>query len=348
MPPKVNRTVLLAARPVGEPVASDFRIAESPMPVPGAGEVLVRNVYMSVDPYMRGRMVDRKSYAPPFQVGQPLDGRAIGQVAASNHPSFAVGAYVASMLGWREYFVSSGEGLSVVDPAGAPLPAFLGALGMPGFTAWYGLREIGRPRPGETLVVSGAAGAVGLLASQMGKILGCRVVGTAGTDDKCRFLRDECGLDAAINYRTAGDPHAALAKACPAGIDIYFENVGGPMLDAVLRLLNPFARIPLCGMISQYNKEVPDPGPRYLFSLIGNRALMQGFIISDHADRYREFVAEASGWLRAGRIKYRETIVDGIESAPRAFLGLFHGDNLGKMLVRLGPESASATAEVKR
>jgi len=336
--PPVNRQVLLAARPTGTPQPGDFKLEAVPVPEVGPGEVLVRNVYMSVDPYMRGRMNDRKSYAQPFQLGRPMDGRAIGRVMASRHAGFAPGNYVASMHGWREYFVSNGEGLSTVDEKRAPLAAYLGVLGMPGFTGWYGLKEIGKPKAGETLVVSGAAGAVGSLTAQIGKILGCRVVGTAGTDEKCAYLTKELGLDAAINYRTAGDLHEALQKACPAGVDIYFENVGGPILDAVLRILNPFARIPLCGMISQYNFQTPEPGPRYLFSMIGNRALMQGFIISDHVDRYPEFVTEVAPWLASGRIKYQETIFEGIENAPRAFLGLFKGDNMGKMLVKLGPE----------
>ena len=335
---RVNRQIVLAARPAGTPTPSDFRLEEGPIPEPGAGQVLVRNVYMSVDPYMRGRMNDRKSYAPPFQIGQPLAGGAVGQVVKSSHPRLAAGQYVSSMLGWREYFVSSGDGLNILDPGLAPLSAYLGVLGMPGFTGWYGLKEIGKPKPGETLVVSGAAGAVGLLVCQMGKILGCRVVATAGTDDKCAHLAS-LRVDTAINYRKAGDLYAELRRACPGGIDVYFENVGGPILDAVLRLLNPFSRIALCGMISQYNLEVPEPGPRYLFSMIGNRTLMQGFIISDHFERYPEFLAEAGVWLKAGKLKHEETVVEGIENAPRAFLGLFSGDNLGKMIVKLGPES---------
>jgi hypothetical protein len=259
-------------------------------------------------------------------------------VVRSNHPRFAPGDGVLSMLGWREWFVSDGEGLTVVDRSQAPLSAYLGVLGMPGFTGWYGLKEIGKPRAGETLVVSGAAGAVGSLVVQVGKILGCRVVATAGSDAKCAWLTGELGADVAINYRAAGDLHAALQKACPDGIDVYFENVGGPMLEAVLRLLNPFARIPLCGMISQYNLEQPEPGPRYLFMLVRNRALMQGFIISDHWDRYPEFLAEVGPWVKTGRVRYQETVVDGIENAVTAFLGLFSGDNTGKMLVRLAPE----------
>jgi NADPH-dependent curcumin reductase CurA len=333
----VNRQIVLAARPAGMAKASDFRIETTPVPEPGPGQVLVRNIWMSVDPYMRGRMSDRKSYAPSFEVGKVMDGRAIGQVLASRHPTLKEGAIVSSMLGWREYFVSPGEGLSPVDPS-LPLSAYLGVLGIPGFTGWYGLKMIGRPKAGETLVVSGAAGATGSLVVQMGKILGCRVVGTAGTDQKCSYLTRELGADAAINYKKAGDCLDALRQACPRGIDVYFENVGGPLLDAVLRLVNPFARIPLCGMISQYNLDPPDPGPRYLFSMIGNRVLMQGFIISDQLSLYPEFLAEVGGWLKAGRIKREETVVEGIENASKAFLGLFSGDNLGKMVVRLAPD----------
>jgi len=331
-----NHQVLLAARPQGMPKPGDFRVEEAPVPEPGPGQVLVRNLFMSVDPYMRGRMSDRKSYAPSFEVGKVMEGRAVGQVVQSKHPSLAEGTLVASMLGWREYFLSGGEGLTPLDPS-VPPSAYLGVLGVPGFTGWYGLKAIGRPKAGETLVVSGAAGATGSLIVQMGKILGCRVVGTAGSDGKCVYLTRELGADAAINYRKAGDLLEALRAACPKGIDVYFENVGGPLLDAVLRLVNPHARIPLCGMISQYNLDPPDPGPRYLFSMIGNRVLMQGFIISDHFDRYPEFLAEVGGWLKEGRIKREETVLEGIENAVKAFLGLFTGDNLGKMIVRLAP-----------
>jgi NADPH-dependent curcumin reductase CurA len=333
----VNQQIILASRPVGWPKESDFRLEETPIPEPGASQILVRNVYMSVDPYMRGRMRDVKSYAPPFEVGQPMTGRAVGQVVRSRHPGFAEGAYVRSMLGWREYFVSSGEGIEQVDTGLAPLSCFLGVLGLPGFTGWYGLKEIGKPRAGETLVVSGAAGATGSLVGQLGKLLGCRVVGTAGSDDKCAYLVKDLGLDAAIDYKRAGDLYEALREACPGGIDVYYENVGGPMLDAVLRLLNPFSRIVLCGLISQYNLETPDPGPRYLFSMIRNRTLMRGFIITDHLDREPEFIREVGGWLTAGKIKHEETIVEGIEYAPQAFLGLFKGENRGKMLVKIGP-----------
>jgi NADPH-dependent curcumin reductase CurA len=337
MPSTVNRQILLAARPTGAPKPSDFKLVETALPEPGPGEVLVRNIYMSVDPYMRGRMNDRRSYAKPWEVGQPADGRAVGEVMRSNDPRFAPGTVVSSMLGWREYFTATGEGLTPLDRS-LPLASYLGVLGVPGFTGWYGLTEIGQPKAGETLVVSGAAGATGSLVVQLGKLRGCRVVGTAGTDDKCKWLTSELGVDAAINYRRAPDLFEALRDACPKGVDIYFENVGGPMLDAVLRLVNPFARIPLCGMISQYNLETPEPGPRYMMNLVGNRVRMQGFIISDHFDRYPAFLADVGGAVKAERIRHEVTVVEGIDSAVKAFLGLFSGDNLGKMVVKLGPE----------
>ena len=334
-----SRQILLASRPAALPTPDNFRMEEVDLPEPGPGEVLVRNTFMSVDPYMRGRMREGRSYAAPWEVGKPADGRAVGVVVRSADSKLAAGDRVASMNGWREAFVARGDTLNKLDPA-LPLSAYLGVLGAPGFTGWYGLKEIGKPKPGETLVVSGAAGATGSLVVQLGKILGCRVVGTTGTEAKCAWLTKELGADVAINYRTAGDPYEALRRACPDGIDVYFENVGGPMLDAVLRLLRPHARIPLCGMISQYNLELPDPGPRFLFSMIGNRALMQGFIISDHMNRYPEFVAEVGAWVKAGRVKYEETIVEGLDRAVTAFLGLFKGDNTGKMVVRVGPDPA--------
>jgi NADPH-dependent curcumin reductase CurA len=339
-----SRQVLLAARPAGAPRASDFRLVDVDVPEPEAGEILVRNIYMSVDPYMRGRMNEKQTYAQAWQIGQPADGRAVGEVMTSQNEHFPVGAVVVSNLGWREHYVSTGEGVLPIDRRLAPLSAFLGVLGVPGFTGWYGLKEIGRPKAGETLVVSGAAGATGSLVVQIGKILGCRVVATAGTDDKCAWLTRDLGADAVINYRKAGDLAAAVREACPKGVDVYYENVGGAILDAVLAVINPFARIALCGMISQYNMETPPPGPSNLRNMVGNRVLMQGFIISDHMQRYPEFLAEVGGWLKAGRLKYQETVVDGLDRAVTAFLGLFSGDNTGKMVVKLGPEPAGAAA----
>jgi hypothetical protein len=329
-----SRQVLLASRPAGAPTPSNFRLVEVEVPEPGPGQILVRNIYMSVDPYMRGRMNEKQTYAQAWQVGQPADGRAVGEVVTSRNPSIPAGALVVSNLGWREHFVSTGEGVLAIDPKMAPPSAFLGVLGVPGFTGWYGLKEIGKPKAGETLVVSGAAGATESHVVQMGKILGCRVVGTAGTDDKCLWLTKELGADAAINYRS-GTLDAAIMGACPKGVDVYFENVGGAILDAVLGLVNPFARIAVCGMISQYNLETPAPGPGNIRNVIGNRVLIQGFIISDHMNRYPEFIAEVGGWLKAGRIKYQETVVEGLDRAVNAFLGLFSGENTGKMIVRL-------------
>jgi NADPH-dependent curcumin reductase CurA len=331
----VNRQWLFAARPHGFPTHDCFRLEEAPVPALGADQVLVRNLYMSVDPYMRGRMNEMKSYVAGFQLGQPLEGGAIGQVLESRNSAFAQGDCVASMMGWREYFVSDGGGLTKVNPRLAPLSTYLGVLGVPGFTGWYGLKYIGEPKAGETLVVSGAAGATGSFVVQMGKILGCRVVGTAGSDEKCAWLTRDLGADAAINYKREPDLIAALRRTCPQGVDIYFENVGGAMLEAVLASVNTFARIVVCGMISQYNATAPEPGPRYLTSLIINRVKMQGFLITDHMNRYLEFLGEAGAWLQAGKMKYQETVVHGIENAPQAFLGLLRGENTGKMLVKL-------------
>lgn len=332
----VNRQIVLASRPTGWPNDSNFRLEEAPVPEPGAGQFLVRNSYMSVDPYMRGRMVERKSYIAPFQIGKPLEGSAVGRVIKSSNPQFAEGDWVSSMQGWREYYASSGQGVQKLPAGVAPPSAFLGVLGIPGFTGWYGLREIGKPKAGETLVVSAAAGATGSLVGQLGKVLGCRVVGVAGGEEKCAFITKELGFDAAVDYKK-GKVFESLQAACPKGIDIYFENVGGETLDAVLRLINPFARIPFCGMISQYNKEIPDPGPRFLFAMIPNRALMQGFIISDHLDKFMAFVGEVGALVKSGRIKYAETVLEGIENAPKAFIGLLRGENKGKMLVKIGP-----------
>ena len=335
----MNRRVLLAAYPVGMPRLEDFAIEETPIPTPEEGEVLVRNVFFSVDPYMRGRMrPSGTSYAGGFRIGEPMTGGAVGTVIESNRPEWPVGTCVRSMQGWREYFVSDGRDLEIVDPKAAPLSAYLGVLGMPGFTAWYGLTEIGRPQRGETLVVSAAAGAVGSLVGQIGRIRGCRVVGTTGSDEKCAYLMEELRFDAAINYKATDDLTGALRAACPDGIDIYFENVGGRLLEAVLNLVNLGARIPVCGMISQYNREEPEPGPRNLMTLIGRRVRMQGFLISDHIGRRATFERQVSGWIREGRVRYRETIVDGIEHAAEAFLQLFTGGNIGKMLVRVGPD----------
>lgn len=332
MTQRVNRSLVLAARPVGVPKESDYRIEESALPELGEGQFLVRNVYMSVDPYMRGMMRG-------VEIGASPTGGAVGQVIESRNAEYAEGALVVHHQGWREHAVC--DGAEVIDPQVSPLSAYLGVVGMPGFTAWYGLTRIGQPQEGETVVVSAAAGAVGSLVGQIAKIKGCRVVGTAGSAAKCAHLTDDLGFDAAIDYRATDDLPAALRDACPDGIDVYYENVGGAMLEAVLGLVNLNARIPVCGMISVYNNEQPEPGPRNLFSLIGNRVLMQGFIISDHGELADEFRGEVTGWINDGRVSYRETVVEGLEAAPGAFIDLFSGRNLGKMVVRLADDPSA-------
>ena len=337
--PTKQREIHLAARPVGAPKPSDFRVAETPVPEPVEGQLLVRNIYMSVDPYMRGRMRDVKSYVPPFQIDAVLDGGSIGQVIASRHPKFGEGDFVVGGQGFREYYVTDGVGQRKVDPKLAPLSAYLGILGMPGLTAYVGLIDLGKPKAGETLLVSAAAGAVGMVVGQIGKVLGLRVVGTAGGPEKTRWLTDELGFDAAFDYRAAsGALERAIADVCPDGVDIYFENVGGAMLEAALANMRPFGRIPLCGMIALYNEEQPQPGPRNLIFCIPRRLTLTGFIVSDHFDRFPAFVKDVGGWLAEGKIKNRETIVQGIENAPTAFIGLLGGENVGKMLVQIAPD----------
>lgn len=340
MTPATSREIRLRERPVGTPTDNTFEFAESPVRPPGDGEILVRNIWMSVDPYMRGRMYDRRSYVPPFAVGQPLDGGAIGQVVESRNPRFAQGDYVLSMNGWRECFTSDGRGIGKVDPRLAPVQTYLGTLGMPGLTAYAGLLKVGEAKPGETVFVSGAAGAVGSIVCQIAKIKGCRVVGSAGSDDKIAWLKTEAGIDDAINYRQSSNLTADVAKTCPGGIDVYFENVGGPILDAALANMNDFGRVVVCGLIAQYNATRPEPGPSNFAFVIPRRLKIQGFIVTDHADLRDQFLADMSGWIRAGKLKWTETVVAGIENAPRAFLGLFSGDNTGKMLVKIGPDPA--------
>jgi NADPH-dependent curcumin reductase CurA len=330
----VSREIRLKRRPVGLPSAADFDIASVPIPALGAGEVLVRNLYMSVDPYMRGRMLDQPSYVQPFQVGQPLDGGCVGEVVQANGGTFQVGDHVLGRKGWREYYVSDGTDLTRIDPDLAPPQAYLGVLGMPGMTAYVGLLDIGRPQAGDTVFVSAAAGAVGSVACQIAKIKGCRVVGSAGSAAKVHWLQEVAGVDAAFNYKEVDSLSAELGRHCPKGIDVYFENVGGAHLDAALEHMNLRGRIALCGMISQYNDTAPS-GPGNLRLAVRKRLTLQGFIVSDHLDRQAQFAADMGAWMAAGKMHWQETIVDGIENAPRAFIGLFSGDNTGKMLVRL-------------
>jgi len=327
----MSREVVLAARPQGEPRESDFELRESDESDPADGEVLVRNVFISVDPYMRSRMTGIMTYVGPYEVGAPIDGGAVGRIVASRYDGLAEGDWVSSMLGWREAGVVAGSSLRKLDPALAPPSTALGALGMPGFTAWVGLVEIGDVKEGETIYVSGAAGAVGSAAVQIAKLKGLRVIGSAGAQEKVEWLR-ALGAEA-FDYKKT-----AAKEALADGIDVYFDNVGGDQLEAALTALRPFGRVIACGAISRYNDERPEPGPRNLGIIVTKRIRMQGFIVIDHGDRYPAFFAEVGSWVREGKIVHRETIVDGFEQLPSAFAGLFRGDNTGKMLVRVGPD----------
>ena len=329
-----NRQIVLAARPVGLPKPDDFRLVETPVPEPGPGEMLVRARWLSLDPYMRGRMSDAPSYARPVAIGEVMVGAVVGEVVRSSHPDFAVGDVVEERLGWQEYAISRGREARKVDPTLAPISTALGILGMPGLTAYFGLLEVGRPRPGETVVVSAAAGAVGAVVGQIAKIGGCRAVGLAGSKAKVDYLVGELGFDAGVDYKTA-DLHAALAVACPRGVDVYFDNVGGRITEAVSRHVNPFARVAVCGLISQYNLEKPELAPRNERFVLVNRVRIQGFIVSDFYARRDEALRQLAEWLRQGRLKYREDVVDGLEKAPAAFIGMLQGKNFGKQLVRI-------------
>lgn len=335
-----NHEIRLKSRPDGMPTPANFEVIETAVPSPGPGQVLVRNSYMSVDPYMRGRMVDRASYSPPFQIGETLTGGAVGQVVASNNPGFKVGDFVSSFSGWREWFVSSGGDLQKVDPSIVPIQTFLGTFGMPGLTAYAGLLRVGELKEGERVFVSAASGAVGSIVCQIAKNKGCYVVGSAGSDEKCDWLVREARVDKAINYKTCGDLDTAVREAFPQGIDVYFENVGGAHLVAAISNMRPNGRIPVCGMIEQYNATSLPPGPSNIIAVIPLRLTIKGFIVSDYGDMLPDFMRDMGGWAKAGKLKWAETIVDGIENAPKAFIGLFKGDNTGKMLVRVGPDKA--------
>jgi NADPH-dependent curcumin reductase CurA len=327
----MTREVVLAARPQGAPQESDFAFRRVVERDPGAGEVLVRNVFVSVDPYMRSRMSGIRTYVGPYEVGDPIDGGAVGRVVVSNDAGFAEGDWVLSGLGWREGGIAEAKHLRKLDPALAPPSTALGVLGMPGLTAWVGLVDIGAVKEGDVLYVSGAAGAVGSTAAQIGKLKGLRVIGSAGSPEKTRWLRS-LGIEA-FDYR-----ETPAKEALADGIDVYFDNVGGPQLEAALFALRPFGRVVACGAISRYNDERPEPGPRNLGLIVTKRLRVQGFIVVDHGDRYPAFIAEVGPWVRDGKIAYRETIVDGLEQLPSAFAGLFRGDNVGKMLVRVGSD----------
>ncbi|ANW27082.1 NADP-dependent oxidoreductase [Vibrio coralliilyticus] len=334
----VNRRIALASRPVGAPVAENFRLEEAEKPTPAQGELLLRSVYLSLDPYMRGRMNDAKSYADPVAIDDVMVGGTVCQVEVSNHPDYQVGEWVLAFTGWQDYGISDGEGL--IKMGMNPLhPSYaLGVMGMPGFTAYMGLLDIGQPKAGDTLVVAAATGAVGSMVGQIGKLKGCRVIGVAGGEEKCRYAKEQLGFDECIDHK-AEDFADQLAKACDKGIDVYFENVGGKVFDAVMPLLNTGARIPLCGLISQYNAtslpEGPDRMSMLMAQLLIKRIKMQGFIIfDDYAHRYEEFATDMSQWLAEGKIHYREHLVEGFDKAPEAFIGLLEGKNFGKLVVK--------------
>jgi NADPH-dependent curcumin reductase len=330
----VNRQYRLAARPVGLPKPSDWDYCSHPVPEPGPEEVLVRIDYLSMDPAMRGWMNDGRSYIPPVGIGEVMRSLAAGQVIESNHPALAVGDHVTGLLGAQEYATAHGGAVIKVDPALAPLPVYLGTLGMPGMTAYFGLLDIGRPQEGETVVVSGAAGAVGGVVGQIAKLKGARAVGIAGGAEKCRHLVEDLGFDAAIDYK-AEDVATALATHCPDGIDVYFDNVGGEILDAALAQLARKARVIICGAISQYNATGAIAGPSNYLSLLVNHATMTGFVVSDYGDRYAEGAAEMAGWLASGKLKSREDVAEGLESFPDTLLRLFAGENTGKLVLKV-------------
>ncbi|MFE9205968.1 NADP-dependent oxidoreductase [Micromonospora sp. NPDC007230] len=329
-----NREIHLASRPQGWPTPDNFRLVETEVPTPGPGQLVVRNQFISVDPYMRGRMNDVRSYVPPFALDAPLDGGAVGEVVASEADGFAPGDTVLHGLGWREYALVDAKAARQVDPNLAPLSAYLGVLGMTGLTAYAGLLDVAAMKPGETVFVSGAAGAVGSMVGQIAKLRGAaRVVGSAGSPAKVERLRS-LGFDAAFDYHD-GPVRDALRAAAPDGVDVYFDNVGGEHLEAAIGAMNLHGRAAICGMIAQYNATEPPAAPRNLALLIGKRLTLRGFLVGDHGHLREQFVQETAGWLRAGKIAYDETVVDGIEHAPAAFLGMLRGENLGKMLVRL-------------
>ncbi len=331
----INRQITLAARPEGFPKESDFASVESPVPTPGAGQFLIRTQFLSVDPYMRGRLNGVRTYVDPYEIGGVMGGGAVGSVVASNNPDFNEGDTVLGMWGWQDYAVSDGAGIQRVLPELAPIQTALGVLGMPGLTAYFGLLDICDPQPGETAFISGAAGAVGAVVGQIAKIKGCRVVGSAGSDEKVAHLIDDCGFDAAFNYKKDTDYSAKLRELCPKGINVYFDNVGGAITDAALMRLADRARISICGQISQYNLKTPEMGPRLLGMLLIRQAKAEGFIVTRFADRFPEGVKQLAQWVSEGKIKYREDIMEGLENAPAAFIRMLKGENKGKQLVKV-------------
>ena len=334
---RTNHGYKLASRPVGLPDRDDWEYFTEELGEPGEGQVLVEVAYISLDPAMRGWVSEMRSYIPPVEIGAVMRALGIGRVIASGHPDFAEGDTVSGLFGIQEHAIVDGRGVIKVDPSLAPLPRFLGALGMPGMTAYFGLLEVGRPEQGETVVVSAAAGAVGAVAGQIAKLKGCRVVGIAGGPEKCSYVSDELGFDGVVDYK-AGDVGAALAEACPDGIDVYFDNVGGEILDAALALLNRHARVVICGAISQYNNTGPMRGPSNYMSLLVNHASMTGFVVTEYFGRYAEAAAEMAGWISEGKVKAREDVVEGIETFPETLLKLYSGANNGKLVLKVAAE----------
>ena len=331
----MNKVILLKKRPVGRPTLHDFEFTSAAIPVPMAGNVLLKTLYVSVDPYLRGRMNDSKSYIPSFETGKPIQSGMIAQVIDSKHPDFKKGIFVSGNLDWKEYQVSDCKGLTKVDANASPLSSYLGVLGMTGLTAYLGLTEIGMPKTGETIVVSGAAGAVGIVVGQIGKISGCTVVGITGTDEKAELLKSKFKFDHAINYKTSHDLKEAIRNTCPDGVDIYFDNVGGEISDAVLSSISKYARLPVCGAISLYNDTKIPLGPRLQPILLTKSATMRGFIVSDFSAKFPAAINQLALWLKEEKLTYAETIVDGFDNIPQAFIDLFDGKNKGKMIVKI-------------
>lgn len=329
-----NREIYLASRPEGMPEKSNFKLEIKSLPKLKEGEVLIKTLYLSVDPYMRGRMNDRPSYIAPFEINKPLTGSIVGKVVESKSSSFKPNDFVAGFLNWSDYSIAPANLLQKLDPTIKPISYALGVLGMPGMTAYFGLLEIGKPKKGETVVVSGAAGAVGTVVGQIAKIMGCRVIGIAGSDEKVEYLIKELGFDAAVNYKHKNYAQE-LKKACPKGVDVYFDNVGGDITDQVLQLINQHARVVICGQISMYNAEKTDVGPRNWWILLTKSASAKGFIVSEYTHQFPKALKEVAEWIKQGRIYFHETVVDGLENAPEAFLGLFHGENIGKQIVKV-------------
>ena len=339
-----NRQVLLAARPVGEPKASDFNLVETDIPVTGGGEVLCRTIHLSLDPYMRGRMNATKSYADPVEIGAVMEGGTVSRVISSKNESFDEGDIVVARTGWQDYAAIPGTQLRKVDPTLAPISTAVGVLGMPGMTAYTGLLNIGKPQPGETVVVAAASGAVGAIVGQIAKIKGCKVVGLAGSPEKCDYVTNELGFDACVNHRDS-DLAAQLSQECVEGIDVYFENVGGIVWEAVLPLFNMRARVPVCGLISHYNATslpgAPNRVPELMFKVLTHRLTLRGFIVRDYDDQQEEFLSNTANWIKDGKIRYREDFVDGLEKAPEALIGLLKGNNFGKLVVRVSRDPTS-------